>query len=83
MRQSTFIALIKNLPKNDSALAQTQIAAFLATLETPTAYSAVTRRELMQLIATASQIASPAQRTAAKTTLLDYANTFEGLSRGR
>jgi hypothetical protein len=83
MRQSTFIALLKNLPKNDSALAQTQIAAFLATLETPTAYSAVTRRELMQLIATASQIASPAQRTAAKTTLLDYANTFEGLSRGR
>jgi Family of unknown function (DUF6279) len=82
-RQSTFIAMMKKLPKNDAATAQAQIAAYISSLETPTENGLTTRRELMQLIATTNQIATPAQRTAAKATLLDYANTFEGLSRGR
>jgi hypothetical protein len=83
MRQSAFIAALKKLPKNDPALAQALLAAYIASLETPTENGLTTRRELLQLIATASQIATPAQRSAAKATLLDYASTFEGLSRGR
>jgi hypothetical protein len=82
-RQAGVVRLIKNLPKNDALVAQAQITTFIASLENPSEYGAASRRELMQLIAATSQIATPAQRTAAKATLLDYANTFEGLSRGR
>jgi Family of unknown function (DUF6279) len=82
-RQSAFIAALKKLPKNDPATAQAQIVAYISSLETPTENGLSTRRDMMQLIATASQIATPAQRASAKATLLDYANTFEGLSRGR
>jgi hypothetical protein len=82
-RQTSFVNMLKTLAKNDAPAAQAQITAFIASLETPSEDSAGSRRELMQLIATTSQIATPAQRAAAKAKLLDYANTFEGLSRGR
>ncbi len=82
-RQSAFISTLKKLPKNDAAAAQAQLAAYLTSLEKPTEHGLTARREMMQLIVTTSQIAIPAQRTEAKATLLDYASTFEGLSRGR
>ena len=82
-RQAAFVAMVKALPKTDAAAAQAQISAFIIGLEKSTEYGTVSRRELMQLIATTSQIATPAQRAAAKVKLLDYADTFEGLSRGR
>jgi hypothetical protein len=75
--------MLKKLPKNDATATQAQLTAYFAGLESPTAHGLTARREMMQLIATTSQIATPAQRAAAKATLLGYANTFEGLSRGR
>jgi hypothetical protein len=82
-RQTAFVAMVKALPKTDASAAQAQIASYIAALEKPSEYGALTRRELVQLISAASQIATPAQRTAAKARLMDYADTFEGLSRGR
>ncbi len=82
-RQNAFVTMVKALPKKDSAAASIRIAEFIANLEKPTEYSAISRRELVQLIVKTFQIATAEQKTTAKATLLDYANTFEGLSRGR
>ncbi len=82
-RQNAFVSLIKTLSKNDAPQAQAQLATFVASLEKPTDYAANNRRELQQLIAATSQIATPEQRSTAKTKLLDYADTFESIARGR
>jgi Family of unknown function (DUF6279) len=63
--------------------AQAQIASFTASLETLSEHNLLRRQQLAELIAQISQIATPAQRNTARNTLLGYANTFEGLSRGR
>ena len=84
-RQSQFITLLKKLTKDKPKLesAQASMAAFFASFERPSLHAQQRRKELVALIATISQIATPEQRLNAKTTLLNYANTFESIARGR
>ncbi len=84
-RQTQFLNVIKTVSKDktNQTAAQTAIAAFISTLEKTTEHTSTTRKELTTLLAVISQIATPEQRVKAKTTLLDYASTFEGISRGR
>ena len=84
-RQAQFIAMARSVlaDKATPAAAQASIAAFYAQLEKPSEHGLKRRQELAVLLASITQIATPEQRLNAKTSLLDYAATFEGLSRGR
>ena len=72
-----------NTAKISAAGASTLMTQFTTSLETSSDYGAQSRKDLCTMLAAVSQIATPAQRLAAKNTLLSYANTFENISRGR
>ncbi len=84
-RQAQLLALIQSVVKNKDkqANAQALIANFISDLEKTSPHTHLARKELVTLIAAISQIANSEQRLNAKNTLLEYAATFEGLSRGR
>jgi Family of unknown function (DUF6279) len=84
-RQSQFVTMLKTFARDKPSpeLAQASIASFIASVEKISPHTAQRRQELTALIATITQITTPEQRLKAKTTLLNYASTFENISRGR
>jgi hypothetical protein len=84
-RQAQFVTMLKTFAKDKPSpeLAQASIASFIASVEKASPHTVQRRQELTVLIAAITQIATPEQRLNAKTTLLNYASTFESISRGR